>query len=88
MGIISQSLVNNKSFLLETVRLCLRPIREFALEPLFAYRNDPKVAGYQGWDLPYPREKAQQWILNPELVVPTLSGGLFQLPLNLSLPGI
>jgi len=43
---------------LHTQRLLLRNFVDNDLEPFWAYRNDPAVAEYQGWDFPYPREKA------------------------------
>ncbi len=42
----------------ETARLILRPFQQDDLESFIAYRSDPLVARYQGWDAPYPREKA------------------------------
>jgi len=49
-------------FLLETERLTLRQFREEDLEAFLAYRNDPQVAKYQSWDIPYPREKAIEFV--------------------------
>jgi len=48
--------------LLETERLFLRQFKESDLEAFLAYRNDPEVARYQGWEIPYPREKALEFI--------------------------
>ena len=42
----------------QTVRLQLRPFQDDDLEPFLAYRSDPLVERYQGWEAPYPREKA------------------------------
>jgi RimJ/RimL family protein N-acetyltransferase len=47
---------------LQTARLVLRNFVDSDLEPLLAYRNDPEVAKYQGWGLPYPREKGEAFI--------------------------
>jgi RimJ/RimL family protein N-acetyltransferase len=41
--------------------LILRNFRESDLETFIAYRILPDVAMYQGWKLPYPREKALQF---------------------------
>ena len=49
-------------FLLETDRLVIRTFRDDDLEAFLAYRNDPEVAKYQGWSVPYPREKATEFI--------------------------
>ncbi|HMD90150.1 MAG TPA: GNAT family protein [Anaerolineaceae bacterium] len=46
----------------ETVRLNLRPFQDDDLEPFMAYRSDPLVAQYQGWEAPYPREKAVAFV--------------------------
>jgi len=49
-------------FLLETDRLLLRRFTNADLESFLAYRNDPDVARWQGWSVPYPREKAMEFI--------------------------
>jgi RimJ/RimL family protein N-acetyltransferase len=74
-------------FLLETERLLIRPYRDSDLESLFAYRNDPKVAKYQGWDIPYPRERAINWIANSDVIVPTEPGSRFSAALELKSTG-
>jgi RimJ/RimL family protein N-acetyltransferase len=52
----------NLSFKLETDRLRIRQFQDSDLESFFNYRNDPEVAKYQGWDVPYPREKALDFV--------------------------
>ncbi len=47
---------------LETPRLLIRLFRDSDLEPFLAYRNDPLVAEYQGWDVPYARENALKFV--------------------------
>ncbi len=47
---------------IETPRLLIRPFRDSDLEPFLAYRNDPLVAEYQGWDVPYSRERALEFV--------------------------
>ena len=47
---------------LHTQRLLIRNFTASDLEAFLAYRNDPDVAKYQSWSLPYPREKAQALI--------------------------
>jgi RimJ/RimL family protein N-acetyltransferase len=49
-------------FPLSTPRLLIRPFRDSDLEPFLAYRNDPLVAEYQGWDVPYARERALDFV--------------------------
>ena len=46
----------------QTARLVLRNFIDSDLESFLAYRNDPEVAKYQGWGLPYPREKGEDFI--------------------------
>lgn len=48
--------------MIQTPRLTLRPLRPRDADALCAYRNDPRIAAYQGWTLPYPREEAQKLI--------------------------
>ena len=50
------------SLYLESPRLILRPFRDSDLETFLAYRNDPEVAKYQSWDVPYPRENGIQFV--------------------------
>ena len=50
------------SLYLESSRLILRPFRDSDLEAFLAYRNDPEVAKYQSWDVPYPRENGIQFV--------------------------
>ncbi len=47
---------------LQTARLMLRNFQDSDLEAFFAYRNHPQAAKYQGWEFPYPREKAERFI--------------------------
>lgn len=49
-------------FLIHTPRLILRLFRMSDLDTFQAYRSDPLVAKYQGWDVPYPRAKAETYI--------------------------
>ncbi|GGK81369.1 GNAT family N-acetyltransferase [Ornithinimicrobium pekingense] len=47
---------------LRTERLLVRLPREDDVDVLTAYRNDPEVARLQDWELPYPRERAEQLV--------------------------
>ncbi|MBK8821883.1 MAG: GNAT family N-acetyltransferase [Anaerolineales bacterium] len=47
---------------IQTERLILRNFMNSDLEIFLAYRNDPVVAKFQGWGLPYPREKAEAFV--------------------------
>ena len=50
------------SFSLYTERLILRLLRPDDAPVLAAYRNDPAVARYQGWPLPYTAQDAEELI--------------------------
>jgi len=58
--ITSPSLANK--MYVQTARLVLRNFIDSDLESFLAYRNDLEVAKYQGWGLPYPREKGEDFI--------------------------
>lgn len=47
---------------LHTQRLLIRNFQDVDLEIFLNYRNDPFVAKYQSWSLPYSKEKAQTFI--------------------------
>jgi aminoglycoside 6'-N-acetyltransferase len=66
------------SFILKTDRLRLRHFQDSDLESFLAYRNDPEVARYQGWDVPYPREKALEFVEEMKAKDPLVQGEWFQ----------
>lgn len=68
---------------LHTSRLLLRNFKDADLEPFLAYRNDPKVAEYQGWSLPYPREKAEAFIAEMKGIHAPVQGEWQQFALEL-----
>ena len=47
---------------LRTERVLLRALRAADAAVLLAYRNDPEVARYQDWPLPYPEEDAARLV--------------------------
>jgi RimJ/RimL family protein N-acetyltransferase len=67
---------------LETPRLRLRNFCETDLEPFLAYRNDPQVYRYQGWETPYTRAKALQFLDEMRTVIPGMPGFWLQLALE------
>ncbi len=75
------------TFFLETERLILRPFKDADLEVVIAYRNDPDVARFQGWEIPYPDEKAIKWVTNPDVIVPTDPGGRFKAAIEIKTTG-
>lgn len=70
----------------ETERLLLRQFSRSDLETFLAYRNDPAVAKYQSWDVPYPREKAIEFIQKMSITIPFHSSWL-QLAVELKSTG-
>jgi ribosomal-protein-alanine N-acetyltransferase len=66
------------AFILETKRLCIRQFQDSDLEPFLAYRNDPDVARYQGWDVPFPREKALEFVSEMKAKNSNIQGEWFQ----------
>ena len=66
------------TFLLETDRLRIRQFQDSDLESFWNYRNDPEVARYQGWDVPYPREKALEFVTEMKAKETTVQDEWFQ----------
>jgi RimJ/RimL family protein N-acetyltransferase len=67
---------------LETARLIMRRFQDEDLEAFAAYRSDPEVARYQGWDAPYSRERAAIFIAEMKTVQPGTPGDWMQLALE------
>jgi RimJ/RimL family protein N-acetyltransferase len=66
------------NFNLEAERLRIRRFQDSDLEAFLAYRNDPEVAKYQGWDVPYPRERALEFVEEMKTKNPDAQGEWFQ----------
>jgi len=64
---------------LETQRLIIRPFELADAEVFSAYRSDLNVARYQGWEAPYPLEKAIEFIQNMQQWQPEMLGEWLQL---------
>jgi len=69
--------------MLETPRLILRPFQDSDLETFAAYRSDPEVARYQGWEAPYSVEKAAEFIAEMRQKQPAIQGEWYQLAIEL-----
>jgi aminoglycoside 6'-N-acetyltransferase len=65
-------------FLLETPRLRLRRFRDADASAFAAYRSDPDVARYQGWDAPYTLEQAAVFVAAMARSEPGVPGAWFQ----------
>ncbi len=65
--------------LLTTARLLVRRFVIGDTERFHTYRNDPEVARWQGWSLPYPRESADSLVQEMATVDLFTLGGWTQL---------
>jgi RimJ/RimL family protein N-acetyltransferase len=63
---------------LDTPRLILRPFQDEDLEPFQAYRSDPLVARYQGWEAPYSRQQAEAFVREVKKARPGVPGEWYQ----------
>lgn len=70
------------AFPMHTQRLILRPFEEGDIEAFAAYRSDPEIARYQGWDAPYTRERAAAFVREMMTVVPGQPGVWMQIALS------
>jgi aminoglycoside 6'-N-acetyltransferase len=68
---------------LETKRLILRSFRDSDLNAFSAYRSDPAVAKYQGWDAPYSLEAAAAFIQEMKERQPGTTGEWYQIAVEL-----
>ncbi len=74
-------------FRLETPRLILRAFEERDAASFAAYRSDPEVARYQGWDTPYPLELAREFVSEMSQRQPGLPEKWYQVALELKAGG-
>jgi RimJ/RimL family protein N-acetyltransferase len=72
---------------LETARLILRHFTDADLVPFMAYRNDPDVARYQGWE-GISEAEAHAFIEEQKLVQPGVPGQWFQIAIALKETGV
>ncbi len=47
---------------IDTPRLLIRPVRLGDADALWERRNDPEVARYQNWEIPYPRSRVDELV--------------------------
>ena len=71
------------SLILETQRLSLRSFQDSDLESFVAYRSDPEVARYQGWEAPYSKDRAAAFIAEMKSVQPGTASAWVQLAIEL-----
>jgi len=70
-------------FHLETERLILRPFEERDIRPFSAYRSDPEVARYQGWEAPFSLDRASRFVHEMMARTPGEPGLWYQVALEL-----
>ena len=68
---------------LETPRLLLRPFQDSDLEAFVAYRSDPIIARYQGWEAPYSIANALAFIDEMKHKQPAVPGEWYQIAIVL-----
>ena len=73
---------------LETARLVIRRFREADAALLTAYRNDPVVARYQGWETPYTESQALEFIAGLQDLPPGRSNTWFQFAVESGRSGV
>lgn len=70
-------------FPLETDQLLLRHFCESDLDEFLAYRSDPMVARYQGWEIPYESDAGRAFIDEMKNALPGTPGKWFQAAIEL-----
>jgi len=70
-----------------TERLVVRRFAAADAEPLAAYRNDPEVARYQGWETPFAVAEARRFISALGELDPGMPGEWFQFAVGLAPDG-
>jgi RimJ/RimL family protein N-acetyltransferase len=70
-------------FRLETPRLILRSFEERDALPFTAYRSDPEVACFQGWEAPFPPEEAARFVAEMMRAHPGTPGAWYQVAIEL-----
>jgi RimJ/RimL family protein N-acetyltransferase len=74
--------LNRSALLFETKRLRLRSFQRNDVPAFVAYRSDPEVARYQGWDAPFPLEKAVQFVDEMIRAEPGTPGQWYQIAIE------
>lgn len=74
-------------FPLHTERLILSPLTEADAEALSAYRSDPAVARYQGWEAPYNVDQARELIAASQAIGAEETGAWRQVGIRLAQTG-
>lgn len=70
------------NIILETNRLILRSFDETDCFTFSAYRSDPDVARYQGWETPYTLQQAETFVAGMKKARPGTPGEWYQLAIQ------
>ena len=73
---------------IETNRLLLRSFQVADLERFVAYRSDPDIARFQGWEAPFPVAVARQFIDEMMRQPPAVPGTWYQLAMERRADGL
>ena len=66
----------------------MRPFQKKDLDALIAYRSDPLVARYQGWDAPYSRQDAVTFVDEMSRKQPGIQGEWYQVVIGMKPEGV
>ena len=66
-----------------TSRLILRSFQASDIEPFSRYRSDPEVARYQGWEIPFPLDRAARFVGEMIAAAPGVVGEPYQIAIEL-----
>jgi aminoglycoside 6'-N-acetyltransferase len=72
---------------METNRLILRTFEMRDVPGFAAYRSDPEVARYQGWDAPFSEQQAEKFVRSMRRVSPGAPGKWLQLAIEVRSSG-
>jgi RimJ/RimL family protein N-acetyltransferase len=72
---------------LETARLILRSFEQRDIQPFSAYRSDPDVAKYQGWQAPFSLDQAANFVDEMMTRTPGDPGQWYQIAFELKATG-
>jgi RimJ/RimL family protein N-acetyltransferase len=72
---------------LQTSRLILRRFEERDIQPFSAYRSDPQVAKYQGWEAPFGLDSAARFVHEMMSRTPGEPGQWYQIAMELKASG-
>jgi RimJ/RimL family protein N-acetyltransferase len=88
IGSVLSGSIMDKVIHFETPRLILRPFEDRDAVPFAAYRSDPEVARYQGWEAPYSLAQAEEFVSEMKARIPGAPGKWYQIAIESKADGI